>query len=376
MVLVIDFLYYLCYNVSMKLRPSLAELYDRHPLAEGGDGWYAPISLEQSITAAGDLHNSPDPFGYLESIRDADREVAAGVVGAINSLPADVVVGELGREIALWTAFSSHMAYQRKPLGDQLSIQFGDDTKDMEIARNWNWDKYRSFEPTDILAVYSLMIAVKRQALDAIDLPEILQHSARAGITLSQKRLADYSLSPLECKYNTYYPGGRIKQWDKPDLVRKIDYMGWLDAPIGFALNYRGDPNAIGAMAPAGGDSLMLHQIQGVRPRRIDPTKSEHSNDFYTGEKGGSRGLMPLDWQRVIITVNERIARHLGYASVAVQSGQNNNWVRPYLVSDLNPHITEEFAAKAYDAPARRLGYHQSSDKPHDWYKTLTDTTD
>lgn len=104
----------------------------------------------------------------------------------------------------------------------------------------------------------------------------------------------------------------------------------------------------------------MIYQLQGVRPVKI-------GTDGKPAGNGSSRGLMPINWQKLLVDCVEYIGRQLGYLKIGVQSGHNNRWTIPYV--DGKIHLPLEEALQKYDVVAQRLGFQQGENK--DWYKFL-----
>lgn len=352
------------------MKKSLAELHQLHPYDQDERYWYGPVSLEDTIALAGNLHEQDDPISYLDDIRKEDYGKATAINRALLFLPPEVVAQELGVDVALWAAISAPIAGDSNALNEVLHDTYGYNIEDIEIANNWEWVNGRLRRSVRrILAQYSLMQAMRADAPGQVDLPAILSASARDGMELSRARLSDYQLIPIEADYNSYYQGGRVKGWDD-DLERKLSYDSWLDSPSGFALTYKGVPNALVGLSIGNKDELMIEQLQGVRANRIDPLQSRYAKERVVG-KVASRGLMPLDWQRVMVESAEQIAQNLAIPVVGIRAGKNNVWTTRILPREEAPHLTLEQAERAYDVPAARLGYKKASNAQDNWHKKV-----
>jgi hypothetical protein len=350
---------------------SLAQLYTRHPFDSDEKYWRSSVSLEDAVHAAGDVHLQPDPIDYLETIREDDSSCSSAITEALLSLPPEVVIEQLGEEIALWASLSNSVMGDDEKINSALAKMRGITIEDLEIAQGWSWRKDGfDRDPKRVLAQYGLMQSMKDGVVDRVDLPAILENSARPGITLSNSRIDDYALTPIETDtYNWYYDGGHVKGWGV-DTERSISISSWLDTPTGFALTYKGVPNAMAGLAMNGLNEIMLHQIQGIQIDRVDLTKSVYSEEHYVG-KISSRGLMPLDWQKVLVQINEHIAELLDKNNTAIQSAANNVWIHKRFPKDTEPHLPYEKAINAYDVPAERLGYTRAVDGQKNWHKHL-----
>jgi hypothetical protein len=353
------------------MKESVADLHARHPYDKDERYWDHYLSLDEAIAAAGDLHTQDDPLTYLDTLKESDSRRAHAINKALLFLPPQVVIDSLGDEIGLWTSLSTSLQRENDAINSALHDSRGYNITDLEIARGWNWRK-SSFSSSvkPILAQYGLMQAMRDGITEQVDLPAILQNSAKPGIVLSASRIDDYSTIPIEAdEYNSYYDGGSVKGWGE-DEDKKIKYTSWIDTPTGFALTYKGAPNAMAGLAMNGLSEIMIHQLQGVQARKIDPTKSYYSGERIVG-KVSSRGLMPIDWQKVMVAINEQVAQSMDLPRVGIQAAKNNVWTKKRLPRDEEPHLPIDRAIKAYDEPAERLGYARDIDKREDWHKEL-----
>lgn len=338
---------------------SVAEMHQRYP--HDWDDWSWPQGtppFNDAVAMANELHLQDDPLTYLDDIREEDYHRAIAINRTLLFLPPEKVIENFGDDVALWLSSSSVLQGDNKAINQALQDMRGYNMADFEIAKGWVWRHgHKRASTKREIALYSLMQAVKGDALQSVDLDRALIESARPEVTLSQKRLADYALVAIASDdYNSYYDGGRVWTWAQTD-GKEVCYPVWIDAPTGFALTYRGIPNAIGALSTPSPHDVMIHQIQGVAGKKIDHAKPLYSKEFL-GDSVSARGLAPLDWQSVIIKVSEQIATQQGAQRIAVQSATHNVWTK-LRGNDKQPHITVEQAQRNYDQPAQRLGYVQ-----------------
>jgi hypothetical protein len=142
-----------------------------------------------------------------------------------------------------------------------------------------------------------------------------------------------------------------------------IEYDIWLDSPNGFALTYKGTLNAVVGISVAENDELMVSQIQGAKAYRPSKEKKDR-------ERLHARGLMPLDWQKLMINISEELARQLNLKSMGIQSAENNQWIKTALKDgERDVHLSKDAARRAYDEPAKRFGYVLGEDG--NWHKPL-----
>jgi hypothetical protein len=354
------------------MKESLSELYVRHPFDHDERYWRGKKSLEETIASAADLHLLEDPIQHLEELHVKDFHAANDINDALLGLPPEAVIHSLGDEIALWSSLTSSISGDNDKMNKALEEVSGHSAENLEIARGWNWRQERgtSHRIKAVLAQYGLMQSLGSGVVEDIDLPAILHASVREGVELSAKRIEDYELIPIEtARYNSYYDGGSVKGWET-DKEKRVAYDTWLDSPSGFGLLYKGMPNAMAGIAMKGLDEVLLHQIQGVQAHRIDPTQSAYSDGYDLG-RISSRGLAPLDWQKVLVTINEQIAGTLGHEKTGILAAENNVWIKKRMSRDTEPHLPIEKAIQAYDVPAQRLGYTRGTEQKPNWHKTL-----
>jgi hypothetical protein len=107
--------------------------------------------------------------------------------------------------------------------------------------------------------------------------------------------------------------------------------------------------------------------LQGVQANRVDPDK-KYTKEWVIGTIA-SRGLAPLDWRKLMVDVTTEIAINLGMETVGIQGGVHNKWTKIICDGETAPHLSKAAARKAYDQPAKRLGFTKGKDK--NWHKQL-----
>lgn len=352
----------------MKPKPSVAELFQQYPVDPDDIPWYLSDKIDEAIDAAGEVHTQADPIDYLEELKRKDYGRALLARRALFLLPPEVVAKQLGTDIAVWAALTESTAGEANKVKANLEAEYGYHLGRLESARLWSWQRGSySDSVKQILTDYQLSQTLHSSVLEDLDLPDILQNSANPDVVLSDQRIADYALIPTEIQHDRFSVEGHIDGWEQFNN-EKTSYDAWLDTPSGFALTYRDKPQAVVGLVMNSQDEATVHQLQGVRAKRIDRTRPY--KDQVVG-RVSARGLMPLDWQRTMMTATERIAQHMGLSAVNIQSGENNVWIKPHLWKDKEPHMTIEQATSAYDTPAARLGYTRTDDKLRNWRKKL-----
>jgi len=213
--------------------------------------------------------------------------------------------------------------------------------RDVEKVRAHAWKLLRTDRFSTIKICYEFCVYFN-EAVEGVNpyLPTLLQENSN-GNQLSNERLADYSLCPL--RVNTRSPRGYAEEW-YGKVIREKLYSLYLDCPTGITLMYKGKPNAIVGLYPCNESTLMIYQLQGVRPINIE-----------TGERASSRGIAPLDWQKLLVDIAVYIGNNMGFSTIGILGASNNPWVRL-------GHFTLEDAVEKYDNVATRLGFKPRSD--------------
>jgi hypothetical protein len=348
--------------------PSVAELHRQHPHDWEKHSWSdAWGTFEDALSTAGELHLQEDPVAYLEAIHENDQRRSTLIHRALLYLPPEVVYDYFGQEVAAWLSLRSFIDRDNDAINSVLCDK-GLNTDDLKIARLWTWHHY----PHDAtirreLGLYGLMQSMKNGLTDAIDLSAVLNECASPGVELSAKRLGDYALQAIRPdQYNSWYSGGWVSNWTD-NKESSVHYPVWLDGPTGFALTYKDAPQAVGALSMSSEKDVMIHQIQGVKGKRIDPTKMYFEKGYYSADIS-TRGLAPLDWRKAVVRIAEWIGRQQGAERIAIEAGAHNGWTKKRS-NDKEPHLTVAEAERVYDATARRLGYQRA--EHDDWYKVL-----
>jgi len=179
---------------------------------------------------------------------------------------------------------------------------------------------------------------------EEIDLPRLLRETVKEGITISEKRANDYSLTPLIT--DSGFAQGSVKIWS--GMYDNKLFSIWLDSPVGIGLMYKGLPNAIVSFYAPKSNRIMIEQIQGVRPESLDSQR-----------KFSSRGLMPLQWEKLLVKIVEELAVDQKFKEICVVSGDNQEWLGG----------RGRNSKKHYDDIAVTMNYCQRRDK--NWYKEI-----
>ena len=291
---------------------------------------------------------------YLHTYPHGDN-----LVRILAGAPAETVHKEFGED-ALWFIIVGHpgpengenFLYRHKSLfgNDAISI-----SKAMKTVRQHSYRRNIRLTKT----TYHLIQAGLNDIVGQIELPRILQRHAREGVELSQQRLQDYDVYPITPQVNLargYPDDSRVIRTGKKSQKCEV----FLDGPIGFVLSYKDESNAVVGFVLSDVNTLLITQLQGIRPvKPVDDGEPE--------VRGSARGLMPLDWQNILVGFAEITAKHLGFSRLAIQSGHNNAWTKPDDGGKI--YFPLERALQVYDGTAEKLGFEQREDS--NWYKIL-----
>lgn len=347
--------------------PALRKLYEQDPgLVQGLEtDWRLSVPLDAMLTAADIATRQPDIVAHLDTLSDEDPSTLDEIRQLITSLPGDIVYDNYGEEVLAWAAANSTLQDREESHRNTLTTRANYDRDLFDKACKWCWHEGGfSRKGKDVLLQYKIMQVISNGQIESIDLKTYLQQAPRPGVELSDKRIADYGLIPLRTQRDFALPNGPAIGFGWHDRVEPtIRYDIFLDAPTGFALTYKGKPNAFVSVAASSQEELMIYQLQGVRADKVDP-QIPPDHDGYVVGKASSRGLPPLDWQKLLIDITTDLAQSLGLKSVGIQSAENNEWAQP--VDGDGPLIDEATTIKAYDVPAQRLGFTKGRDR--NWY--------
>ncbi len=182
--------------------------------------------------------------------------------------------------------------------------------------------------------------------------------SANALEGFDHSRLGSYSVRWMMVKDNkpSGYPE-EVMNLAGSDRERLELYM---DAQLGFVITYKGVENALCSLWPEKADTLMIHQLQGVR-------KKKFRGPLYVGRLH-SRGLADVDFRKAMVEFVSSLAKEAGFSSVGILGARNNTWINTD--DDGRPHITMERASEIYDGTAQRLGF--SFSRNGNWYRALS----
>lgn len=346
----------------------LAELYHDPDIQYEAKRWsdMQDHSFDELIAIVGPIGHITTQSALVEQLDELEgvsetRRVAASLLGC---LPTRLLLHTYGEKVTVWTLGNDEFGRRTEDLTEELDT-LGFNGALLRQAVLLSHQISQTPTSSEVLAQQTVMEKVLGNGLDNIDLPAVLRQAVLPGITLSDKRINDYALIRLAAEFNECL-GGRVYNWQgKSDCETPgLFYDLWLDTPAGFALTYKGCPQAIVGVQAKGESELFIKQLQGIRGIRYEeyPEKKEGVKRRITGYKS-ARGLPRLEWRKLGVEVCARLAQQIDFDSVGMITGKK--------VPSKRCRLSGEAAYQAYDAQAALLGFSPNGDD--DWHKPLAD---
>ena len=200
-----------------------------------------------------------------------------------------------------------------------------------------------------------------QETLKSIDLESLLRNNVKEGRTLSQQKSGAYFLRSLHARENCR---GYVNEWHHKIVEKnpRQKISVYLDVPMALSLFWNDAPAAVAGILPVSPETLVIYQLQGVKPVIINEERKELS-------KGATWGLEPLDWKKLLVESVLHVAGEFGFTKVGIQSGYDNVWRKC-------GGLPLERALAIYDKTAQRMGFKQRSflrkNKDRAWYRNST----
>ena len=183
---------------------------------------------------------------------------------------------------------------------------------------------------------------------NSIDIFKLLKKNTKIGIKLSDKRISDYSFDIMVSNKEEKDGSGYVTEWDNTyNKKGNKKYNLYLDAPIGIGLFYKKEPNAIISFNSLNKNTIMIRQLQGIKPKKIAASGK-------TIGRSSSRGLVVLDWQKLLVNIVEYIGYKLNCIQIGMLNSNNIPSTKP-VCGKINLSLKE--AITKYDDVALRLGF-------------------
>lgn len=275
----------------------------------------------------------------------------------------EVILKEYDEDGLVWAAMNASFSRRQETLMESLHELAGYSQSFLKKAKNWAWVHNRSSRNQDIMAQYSVMDTIHSEWLGRVDVQSLIQGALKPDKRLKAGQLAAYGLVPLRARDD--YEVGHEPDWYSIDRATGVAYQIYMDAPTGFAIFYKGKPQAVAAVAINGQSELELYQIQGVNEKVYE---QDLGGKWKEKKVTPPWGIEPFDWRQVLAEITGQLARYVRLDGVAIQAGAKNEWLKWHGVDP--PHLTLEQAEAAYDQQADRLGFKRGEDK--DWHLPLS----
>ncbi|GEM_PF-4679048 len=200
----------------------------------------------------------------------------------------------------------------------------------------------RSFTVLKNLFIADQLYALGDQLTDCSKLQDLLRCSFYSDRRFSEEAINDYSL-----KY--YQPMGtrdfgdatrahdRLEEIISPDQRDPVEVTlrgPFLDSPFGLVLCWKGEPQAVVSFLATDPRTITIVQLQGIVGRRWKAHRDKSGklvkNQVFDEDgrpvQRGSRGLIGLNWDLLLIRCAENIAHSLGIPSTQILPGKDNPW--------------------------------------------------
>ena len=283
---------------------------------------------------------------------------SANLCHILHGLPPDLIAQELGLDALIWTWTNISPNLKNQCFTDAVARLTKLDSKVLEKVKGYFETYFKpSASPLAIFKAYKLITS----SVDIYNkelLPFLIQFCKKEGVTISPERIGRYKLEAIFPKGAAC---GWAESWDRQKSSDgKKSYEIYLDLPFGICLMYQEkankqfEPNAIVSFMPMrmNTDTVFVKQIQGVEGFKIiDGEVSQ--------ERSHARGLVVIDWEKLLVLLAEIISEELEYKEIAIQGVKNNSW----------SYQKYDRLEQRYDKTAEKLGYKLRDD--NNWYKIL-----
>ena len=274
------------------------------------------------------------------------------VGNVLSHLPASDVVSAFGVNALLWAWLRCTSMSVAQDLLNSIHRIAGRDVVLLERARRGMWHFASSdFCVATLLKSYRIMS--DKSLVSTVDLSSVLEKTAVQGVSFSSKRKQKYSLVPLSIDFCS--ENGYAAQYRWKEVVPGKIFAVYLDTPLGVCLRYKDLPNAVVGYFPSDRNTLLIHQLQGVRGLG-------RGADGRFELKWHARGLPVIYFRHTLVECVAEIASYVGFSRLGIQSGHNNRWTREKNNNE-SYHLSLERALEIYDGTAAQLGFQQADDK-------------
>ncbi|HYD03647.1 MAG TPA: hypothetical protein VEC16_05095 [Alphaproteobacteria bacterium] len=279
-------------------------------------------------------------------------------------VPPRDLLDYFGENSLLWTWHTYCIDTEnRKEIFKHYAKETGKDEDLLENCRVAMWRRYLGNESTASIKKYYELASSLNTLLEKIDIEKIIIKNSLEGF--NKKILGRYSLDAGIAPDLTDKGGGWDPRYDKLEWKSKSGkyFIIYQDVFTGAFLNYDNKPAAVISFIPYKNNSLAIYQIQGIKEKLVE---NNTGRDYKIVKEYRTKGLFNLDWKKIMITINEELAKNVGLDACVI-SAINNPWSKER--EDKRIHLEMEEAIKTYDDVPKSMGYNRSKD--NNWYKKL-----
>lgn len=297
-----------------------------------------------------EIERDPPKDLSLKSLYSYTANSSRHLVTLLSVLPPQKVRSYFGDEALAWSLLSQ--ASPRDDLNEAIELLTGKNAV-LEKTLFFRWCRFADKNIGDVIRMYDLLHRAKYED-KGIDVSQLIDKCGK----IPPERISAYGIEPMSTE--GHVNNGRAQNW----FGRKensLEYNIRIDMPLAFGLMYKGKPSAVIAFNIENPETVMIYQLQGVRPRIIN-------GNIMSGKKS-THGLSPLDWEKLMVDIVAKWAKDADFSELAVCSGRFNPWAGPD--GGKETHLGFEQAWKRYDGTAQRLGFKKKDDG--NWYKPLSE---
>lgn len=275
-----------------------------------------------------------------------------------------VGVSELQKAALANSLLACETDKKRQGLANKIEELTEKDAIDLETAKMCAVQVVGRSDDQTVLRTYQLIKDMRNDMRNRtspkIDLECLILQCTKPGVELSVQRVRQYTLEV--CTTDSFFVCGYDTRWTRSSVPFEKQHEIYMDAPVGIGLLYCGKPQAVVAFTPYSHSTLMIVQLQGVRP-----LKRNDQNQVVW--KGHSRSLAPLDWERLLVEYTAAIANEKGFVNLGIRSAYNNKWAKPEY--GIEGPLKLEAGCRRYDELARRLRFAQNGCESQNWYQKM-----
>ncbi len=271
------------------------------------------------------------------------------------------IIQRFGNDLLLWLWLNVE-ENQKRAIIEQYAIATGEDATLLEKVRVVLEKQGIHQHALLFQKTYALCKRLE-ETIKEIDDKEILRDSA--DTTLLPQEMIKYNVIGVQTE-GRIFPDFAIG-WKYIPSDEGKQFSIEMDMFIGFALLYRGIPQAVCSFFPIDMDTLTIYQLQGINIEAADEDGKFRRLDGRKRYGDRPIGLLALDWQKFLVDYAEHIAIAHGFSRLCIRHGKYHHMTKARYKSTGEPHLSLERATEIYDHTAERLDFVQGIDR--NWYR-------